>query len=132
MANDIIKPVFAPQLFIPHGVKDVTFYTKAFGAVELRRFSNDDGSIHVAEFSIHGTLFHLHEDTARTNTYSPAKHNSTSVIIGLFVPDVDTVMKNALAAGAQQTSPAQDYDYGYRQGEIRDPFGHLWLIEKKI
>ena len=132
MANDIIKPVFAPQLFIPHGVKDVEFYTKAFGAVELRRFSNDDGSIHVAEFSIDGSLFHLHEDVERTNTYSPAKHNSTSVIVGLFVPDVDMVMKNALAAGAQQTSPAQDYDYGYRQGEIKDPFGHLWLIEKKI
>ena len=132
MANDIVKPVFAPQLFIPHGVKDIGFYSKAFGAVELRRFSNDDGSIHVAEFSIDGTIFHLHEDSERTNTYSPVKHNSTTVIIGLFVSDVDAVMKTALAAGAQEASPVQDYEYGYRQGEIKDPCGHLWLIEKKI
>jgi PhnB protein len=132
MAADIVKPTFAPQLFIPHGVTNIEFYGKAFGAVELRRFSNDDGSIHVAEFSIDGTVFHLHEDTERINAYSPAKHNSTTVIIGLFVADVDAVMKRALAAGAQEVSPAQDYDYGYRQGEIKDPFGHLWLIEKKI
>jgi PhnB protein len=132
MPNDLNKPVFAPQLFIPHGVKNVEFYSKAFGAVELRRFSNDDGTVHVAEFSINGTLFHLHEDTERTNAFSPAKYNSTSVTIGLFVNDVDAVMKAALAAGARQTSAAQDYDYGYRQGEIKDPFGHLWLIEKKI
>jgi uncharacterized glyoxalase superfamily protein PhnB len=26
----------------------------------------------------------------------------------------------------------QDYDYGYRQGVIADPFGHQWLFEKRI
>jgi len=29
-------------------------------------------------------------------------------------------------------SAIQDNDYGYRQGDIRDPFGHLWMIEKVI
>jgi len=28
--------------------------------------------------------------------------------------------------------PVQDYDYGYRQGDIRDPSGHCWTIEKSI
>ena len=27
-------------------------------------------------------------------------------------------------------SPVIDYEYGYRQGEIKDPFGHHWIIEK--
>jgi len=31
-----------------------------------------------------------------------------------------------------EISPAKDYEYGYRQGEIKDPFGHHWLIEKEI
>ncbi|MEP7141394.1 MAG: hypothetical protein ABI707_00930 [Ferruginibacter sp.] len=48
------------------------------------------------------------------------------------MPDVDAVMDQAIAAGAIETSPAQDYDYGYRQGKIKDPFGHYWLIEMKI
>jgi len=127
-----IKPGFAPQLFIPHGVKNIDFYQKAFGAIELRRFSNDDGTVHVAECSLNGNLFHLHEDTERINAFSPAKHNSTSVIIGLFVDDVRAVMKTAIAAGAELISEVQDYDYGYRQGEIKDPYGHLWLIQQKI
>ncbi len=43
---------FAPQLNIKHGIHDISFYTKVFGAIELRRFTNDDDSIHVSELSI--------------------------------------------------------------------------------
>jgi PhnB protein len=130
--SESTKPFFAPELYIPSGVKDVSFYTKAFGAVELRRFSNDDGTIHVVELSIDGALFHLHEETARLNAVSPARNKGTTVIIGLFVSDVRAVMKSAIAAGGVEISATQDYDYGYRQGQVRDPFGHLWMIEQKI
>lgn len=123
---------FAPQLYIPGGVTDISFYTKAFGAVEINRLTNDDGSIHVAELSINGNLFHLHEDNNKPGLAEPGKHNCSTVIIGLFVPDVDAVMNSAKAAGAIELSPAQDYDYGYRQGEIKDLFGHWWLIQKRI
>lgn len=123
---------FVPQLYIPNGVTDISFYEKAFGAVELRRFSNDDGSIHVAELSVNGALFHLHEVTKKEALFSPDKHNGSTVLIGLFVDDVAAVMQRAVAAGATEISPVQDYDYGYRQGDLRDPFGHYWMIEKKI
>lgn len=123
---------FAPQLFIPNGVTDISFYAKAFGAIEQLCFRNDDGSIHVAELSIHGAIFHLHEVTAKPQFFTPGKYQGTTTLIGLFVPDVDAVMKSAVAAGAIEISPAKTYEYGYRQGEIQDPFGHFWLIEKKI
>ena len=126
------KPTFAPQLVIPNGVTDISFYIKAFGAVELRRFSNDDGTIHVSELSIAGALFHLHEQTLHTSAVSPDKYHATTITIGLFVEDVHGVMAQAEAAGATVRSPVQDYDYGYRQGEVIDPFGHHWLIEKAI
>lgn len=123
---------FAPQLYIDNGVTDISFYEKAFGAVELRRFSNDDGSIHVVELSIDGLIFHLHEESAKKNQFSPHKLNGTTVIIGLFVKDVDGVMNRAVEAGGVVLSPAQSYDYGYRQGEFKDPFGHVWMIEAKL
>ncbi|MBD1363558.1 VOC family protein [Mucilaginibacter sp. ZT4R22] len=133
LANGGWAAVFAPELFIPNGITDVSFYEKAFSAVELRRFGNDDGSIHVSEFSIGGTLFHLHEQTRNSNAVSPdAINGGTTVVIGLFVDDVHAVVAQAVAAGAIITSPVQDYDYGYRQGSIRDPFGHLWQIQKAI
>ena len=130
--SEINKAVFAPQLYIKSGIKDISFYTKAFGAIELRRWTNDDGSLHVAELSIDGSLFHLHEESIRSAQFSSEKYNGTTALIGLFVPDVNAVMNSAIAAGATEMSPAQDYDYGYRQGEIKDPFGHTWLIEMKI
>lgn len=131
MASDNDKLFFAPQLLINNGIKDISFYTKAFGATKNFCLYNDDGSIHVAELSIDGIIFHLHEVT-KSYFFSPDTYNGTTCIIGLFVPDVHTVMANAIEAGAQEISPAQDYDYGYRQGEIEDPFGHHWLIQKKI
>jgi PhnB protein len=126
------RTFFAPELFINNGVKDISFYEKAFGATELRRFSNDDGSIHVSELSIHGALFHIHEITAKPYFFSPDKNKGTTICIGLFVPDVDETLKKAIDAGAIEMNPAKDYEYGYRQATIKDPFGHYWQIQKKI
>ena len=126
------NPFFAPQIFIPNGVTDISFYKNAFGATENLCFYNDDGSIHVAELSIDGAIFHIHEITAKPAFFAPEKYNGTTTLIGLFVSDVDEVMNTAIKAGAIEISPAKDYEYGYRQGEVKDPFGHHWLIEKKI
>lgn len=126
------KPFFAPQLFIPEGVTDISFYKKAFSAIELRLFLNDDNSIHVAELSIDGAIFHLHEERQEKGQLEPNRTRGITTLIGLFVDDVDAVINKALEAGATLLNPAQDYDYGYRQGNFRDPFGHQWMIEKKI
>jgi PhnB protein len=129
--SENLKPFFAPQLFINNGVKDISFYASAFDATENFCLRNDDDSVHVAELSIDGTIFHLHEVT-KQHFFSPEKHHGTTAIIGLFVSDVSAVMNKAIRAGAIEISPVKDYEYGYRQGEIKDPFGHHWLIEKKI
>ena len=110
----------------------IEFYQKAFDAKELRRWSNDDGSVHVAEMKIENALFHLHEEVGRDSNLSPQTLGGTSVILGLFVDDPDAVMTKAVAAGATETNPMKDYEYGYRQGSITDPFGHHWTIEKSI
>ena len=130
--NEVNKTWFAPQLYINSGTRNIEFYTKAFGAIELRRWMNDDGTYHVAELSIDGAMFHLHEEKPTANQFSPEKIKGTTTLIGLFVKDVDAVMDKAMAAGASVISPAQSYEYGYRQGEIKDPFGHHWMIEMKI
>lgn len=131
MATQNGDTFFAPELYIDNGVKDISFYKEAFDAVENLCFRNDDGSIHVAELSIDGAIFHIHEVTS-SMFFSPGKNNGCTCCIGLFVTDVDAVIQQALSAGATEISPAQDYDYGYRQGTIKDPFGHYWQIQKKI
>lgn len=132
MTTNSTKTFFAPELFIDNGITDISFYEKAFGASEQMRFSNDDGSIHVVELCIGEAIFHVHEITAKGHYFNPGKYNGTTVCIGLFVNDVDEVMKSAVNAGAIEINTAQDYDYGYRQGQIKDPFGHYWQIQKRI
>jgi PhnB protein len=123
---------FAPVLYIKPGTRDISFYEKAFDAVIVQCWKNDDNSIHAAELSIDGALFHLHEDSPRKKLLNPGVNKSSSVAIGLFVTDVDAVMKKAILSGAEEISPAKDYEYGYRQGDLEDPFGHSWTIQKKI
>jgi uncharacterized protein len=42
--------------------------------------------------------------------------------------EVDTVLADALAAGADVTQPARETSYGGYAGYFRDPDGHLWEI----
>jgi len=118
------------MLNIRSGVTDVSFYEKALGAKELRRFTNDDGSIHVVEFRVGNVLFHLREENEAKGKNVPAAHNSVTAVIGIFVDNVDEIMNNAEAAGAKITIPATDYEYHMRQGEFVDPFGHVWQVQK--
>ena len=131
MTTNLGSTFFAPELYIANGVKDISFYKNAFDATENLCFTNDDGSIHVAELCIGEAIFHVHEITS-AHFFTPATYNGCTCCIGLFVPDVDIVMNQAIIAGAVEISPATDYDYGYRQGTIKDPFGHYWQIQKKI
>ena len=123
---------FAPHLTVLNVLAELNFCKAAFGALELRRFSNPDGSVHAAEMSIGGALFHIHEEMPGSAEMSPETLKGTSSAIGLFVPDPVTTVRNAVAAGARETSPVTDYDYGYRQGTVTDPAGHVWLIQKRI
>ena len=131
--KEFSKTTFVPQFFVgKNGADAVEFYKKAFDAIELRRFSNDDGTVHVSELEIGGALFHIHEEKPRAGRLSPQLCGGVTAIMGLMVADPDAVMDRAIAAGATVISPMQDYDYGYRQGDIKDPFGHQWMIEKVI
>jgi PhnB protein len=123
---------FAPHLYLRIVADGIDFYHRAFGAVVLRRWSNDDGSVHVAELSIQDAMFHVHEERADAAQLSPETLRGTSFQVGLFVNDPDRLFDAAVAAGAGVVSPMQDFDYGYRQGVVRDPFGHQWLLEKRI
>jgi len=128
----ISKAVFAPHLTCKNVWEAMEFYKKAFGAVELRKWTNPDRSVHVAEMSIDGAMFHIHEEVTQKHQLSPETVAAVTSLIGIFVDDPDGLMSNAVAAGAKVIDAMQDYDYGYRQGTLTDPSGHQWLVQKKI
>jgi PhnB protein len=126
------KVSFAPSLTLRVLAPALQFYKDAFGVVELKRYSNDDGSIHVAELMLEGAELYLHEEMPGSQGRSPESVKGTTVELVVFVPDPDALMARALAAGGREASPMQDYFYGLRQGTVADPFGHLWTLQKRI
>lgn len=58
---------FAPMIYLKKVTPAIEFYKRAFGAVVLHQWNDDDGTVHVAEMSIEGALFHLHEEVTRIN-----------------------------------------------------------------
>ncbi len=129
MTNQKKSTHFAPELHIPNGTFDIDFYI-GFGATENFCLRNDDGSIHVTELDLDGCVFHLHE-TMR-GALEPLSAKGVTTVIGLFVDDVHEVFNRAIAAGATEIDPVTDHDYGYRQGMFKDPFGHVWQVQKQI
>ena len=52
----------------------------------------------------------------------------TPVSLMIYVEDVDTIYKQAIAAGGTEVKPLQDQFYGDRSGTLTDPFGHQWTV----
>jgi PhnB protein len=66
------------------------------------------------------------------NFRSPFSVGGTPVNIHLYVPDVDRVVRKAVAAGAKPIRPVANQFYGDRSGSVEDPYGHIWHIATHI
>jgi len=60
--------------------------------------------------------------------FSPPSAIGASVALHVYVPDVDALTAQAVAAGAELLTPPTDMSYGARQSMLRDPFGHIWIF----
>jgi PhnB protein len=50
----------------------------------------------------------------------------------MYVPDPDAVHAAAVAAGARDVAPVEDVFSGDRMGVVMCPFGHRWVILKRV
>lgn len=117
-----------PYLAVDGAVAALEFYRRVFGAVERMRMPGPNGKIGHAEMEIGGSCIMLADEHPDMGFPSPARLGGASVIIHLYVEDVDTVVQQAVAAGASELRPVKDQFYGDRSGTVRDPFGHVWHI----
>ena len=107
------------------------FYQRAFDARERSRVTSPDGRI-VALLAIGDAEFGVVDEAPQVGNLSPETLGGTSVRISLDVADPDAVARQAIEAGAELIFPVEDQPYGMRQGRVRDPFGHQWLIGRPI
>ena len=54
------------------------------------------------------------------------------VLMQLELEDCDMVAGKMVAEKAEVVIPFKDRPYGKREGRIRDPFGHLWILSREV
>jgi PhnB protein len=117
-----------PHLVIKGAAKAIDFYTRAFGAREHGRMDGPGGSVGHAELQIGDSLIYLADEWPGAPAQSPQSLKGSSVVVHLYVEDVDAAFQRALGAGATVAQPLMDMFWGDRFGQVRDPFGHLWSL----
>ena len=128
-----IKPIpdgyhsVTPYLVMNGAAAAIDFYKKAFGATELFRMEHA-GKIGHAEIKIGDSPIMLADEQPSMGYVGPQALGGTPVSLMIYVGDVDTIYKQAIAAGGVELKALQDQFYGDRSGTLKDPFGHIWTV----
>ena len=88
-----------PQLALDNAAKAIDWYKKAFGAKEISRFAGPDGKIMHAEVQIGDS--HLMMNDVMMGGKGPKAYGGAPASFWIYVPDVDAVYNQAIAAGAK-------------------------------
>jgi PhnB protein len=127
MAKNPTFPAAAvPYLMIRGAASAMDFYAKAFAAQEVMRFPGSGGTVGHAEIRIEGAPVFLADEGPGPGLQSPQQYGGTPVSVCVYVADVDSFAKRAIAAGATVLRPLADQFYGERSVSLQDPFGHIW------
>lgn len=117
-----------PKLLVSDADAAITFYTKSLEAQVTLRVADDDGVVNHAELSVDSVAFALAQGMEEWGWNDPRSLGGSPVLIMLTVQDPDETADRMVRHGAELVIPVDDRPYGKRQGRVRDPFGHLWVI----
>lgn len=121
-----------PYLVVNDASSAIDFYKKAFGAQEIMRMQGPGGKIGHAELKIGDSMIMLADERPGGSGKSPKSLGGSTASVFLYLENVDSTFKQAVAAGAKAEMPPQDQFWGDRFGQLSDPFGHLWGLATHV
>ncbi len=119
------------QIFLNIPVKDLKKSTDFFTKLGFRnnpQFSNDRGACMVISDTIYVMILTepFFKEFTKKEIADTSKENEVILCLSAdSKEEVDTMIKNALAAGATDPSEIQDYGWMYNRG-FKDLDGHAW------
>ncbi|MDQ3717172.1 MAG: VOC family protein [Actinomycetota bacterium] len=119
------------RLVVDDAAAALDFYVSGLGGQELVRYAEPSGTIVHAEVEIGESVFSVTQADGEINR-SPTDLGGSAVLCHLQVPDADAMAESMVAHGATVLIPVGDQYYGSRDGRLRDPFGHLWLVTQPL
>jgi len=119
-------------LVVRGAAEAMAYYKKAFGAKERLPMPGPDGRIMHAEIAIGSSCVMIGDEMPQMGALAPPSVGGTPVTISLYVPNVDRVFAQAIAAGGKVEMPVADMFWSDRYGRLIDPFGHRWAVATHI
>lgn len=102
----------------------LSFLKRAFGAQEVAKYSSPDGVVHHAVVRMGDSVLEMGE--------AHGKYETMSAMFYLYVPNLEAVYRQALAAGATNLQEPTDQPYGDRNAAVKDAFGNTWYIATHV
>ena len=107
--------------FHPRGTdRLIDFLRAAFGGEVTERHQAPDGSVQHAKVRIGDSFVEVGEAHGQWQPMPAALY--------LYVDDVDTVARHAVAAGAALLRSPENQPYGERVAYVEDPAGNIWYV----
>ena len=133
MTKTNAPPTLTPRLVVKGAARAIEFYVNALGARVLERYDDEKLGIVVhSALEVNGAVFSVVDSAPDWGNTAPADIGGTAVILQLTADDPDAVGAAMERHGAEVVFPIQDQFYGHREGRLRDPFGHLWIVSKVV
>ena len=112
--------------FIVKGAQQfIDLMKRVFGAKDLRRYDNADGTIMHAEIQIDDSVIMIAE---ASDKYPPVP-----VVMHVYVPDVDAAFKRAIEAGCEIVQPPKEQQGDPdRRATFKDFAGNMWSVGTQV
>lgn len=123
--------------YLPHGLHNVNpylhplraepfigFLKRAFNAEEVAKYASPDGVVHHAVVRVGDSVLEMGE--------AHGKYQPMEPMFYIYVPNMEAVYRQAVAAGATSFQEPTDQPYGDRNAAVKDPFGNKWYIATHI
>jgi PhnB protein len=111
-----VNPYLHPRRAEPF----ISFLKRAFGAEEVAKYASPDGVVHHAVIRVGDSVLEMGE--------AQGKYETMDAMFYLYVPNMEAVYRQALAAGATSFQEPTDQPYGDRNAGVKDAFGNKWYI----
>ena len=125
------------ESYVPRGLHNVNpylhplraepfigFLKRAFNAEEVAKYASPNGVVNHAVVRLGDSVLEMGE--------AHGKYQPMEPMFYLYVPNMEAVYKQAVAAGATSFQEPTDQPYGDRNAAVKDPFGNKWYIATHI
>ena len=131
--TDFATPDVYPRLAYNDELAAVEYLTRVYGFTEIREARQEHDGNHLCWLRMGSGLVMLgHANVEVHRIHSPVDVGLTTVMLNVYVPDVDAHYAHAVAAGADITMELNDAFYGERRYEATDPEGHRWHFAERF